>query len=625
MRNPAAVLKALSNGTRLSILGLVPREGELCVGDVVAVLGVTQSQASRHLRCLAKVGLLQDRGEALWVHYPIVEAPGPVPAAVLAARREIIPGAAPRARPRHRAAAPCPASWRLSGPRRDGATTGRPKAAERPARARRPPKRHRLTPRRPGASDPGVDRRSVAALGGALLLAGRLADAAPAHDICADLGPDLGVGIASYSAAGDWPEQAELTHGVDWRFLYLYVVPTSDPAADREWFWLHKAEVAASLGAVPVYTFYELLQRGQPAGLTGAEPEVVRAVLQDPDLMRAYFDDFVFLVETVAAAPTPPIVHVEPDSWGFMSWAMGIEGNADATTVPVAVAGSGHPELADLPDHAGGFGRALLRLRDRHAPVVRLAWHASNFRAGTRPEVTTGFYASLGEWDVIFTDSPHLEADEATWWEPADPAAVDANVAWLRAVSAGASLPIVMWQMPIGTTDWHLFDSEPTLLRRFVEAGLGAGLFDLRGEGEPDGCRAVEGDGLDAVPPADSEAGGTAADMRRRLAAYTTAPLAWPLGTLCAGRAPGAGGAPADGASGTGASSTAATSGGDGAPPAPGDGTATAAIDGGCGCRAARTGHAPGPATLVGLAALRLFARRRARVNTAAADRASRP
>jgi hypothetical protein len=110
-----------------------------------------------------------------------------------------------------------------------------------------------------------------------------------------------------------------------------------------------------------------------------------------------------------------------------------------------------------------------------------------------------------------------------------------------------------MWQMPIGTTDWHLFDSEPTLLRRFVEAGLGAVLFDLRGEGDPDGFRAVEGDGLDAVPPADSEAGGTAADMRRRLAAYTTAPLAWPLGrsARAARRAPAA--LPRTGESGTGA------------------------------------------------------------------------
>ncbi len=465
----------------------------------------------------------------------------------------------------------------------------------------------------------------TAALGGALLLAGRAASAAPAHDICAELGPDLGVGIASYSAAGDWPEQAELTHGVDWRFLYLYVVPTSDPAADREWFLLHKADLAASLGAVPVYTFYELLQRGQQAGMTGTEPEVVQAVLQEPALMRAYFDDFVFLVETVSAAPTPPIVHVEPDSWGFMSWAMGIEGNADATSVPVAVAGSGHPELADLPDHAGGLGHALLRLRDRFAPAVRLAWHASNFRAGTRPEVTTGFYSSVGEWDVLFTDSPHLEADEATWWEPADPAAVDRNVTWLRTVSEGAELPVVMWQMPIGTTDFHLFDGDPTLLTRFVEAGLGAVLFDLRGEGEPDDFRAVEGDGLDTAPPANSDAGGTAADLRARLADYATAPLAWPEGAFCSARAAGAAGAGSDGSGGTTTDGTGATRGSDGEPASPGDDASTSDEDGGCGCRAAEPGRAPRGASIAVLAALGLLRRRRrpVTVSRAASGRTS--
>ncbi len=95
MRTLAAVLKALSDETRLAMLGLVLREGELCVCDFVAVLGVTQSKASRHLRYLVNAGLLQDRREAVWVHYRLVETPGPVHAAVLAALREIVPGALP--------------------------------------------------------------------------------------------------------------------------------------------------------------------------------------------------------------------------------------------------------------------------------------------------------------------------------------------------------------------------------------------------------------------------------------------------------------------------------------------------------------------------------------------------
>lgn len=183
--------------------------------------------------------------------------------------------------------------------------------------------------------------RILLGFAGPMALVGRAAFAAPAHDICADLGADVGVGIASYSASGDWPEQAELAHGVDWRFLYLYLVPTEDPAADREWFLRHKEEIAESIGAIPVFTFYQLLQRGQQSGLSGTEPEVVQAALQDPTLMRAYFDDFVFVLEAVAAGPTPPIVHVEPDSWGFMMWAMGMGAAAE-------------PPLAGVPPSSGG-------------------------------------------------------------------------------------------------------------------------------------------------------------------------------------------------------------------------------------------------------------------------------
>jgi ArsR family transcriptional regulator len=91
MRNLAAVFKALSDETRLSMLGLLLREGELCVCDFVEVLGVTQSKASRHLRHLVNAGLLQDRREAVWVHFRIAEGPGRIEAAVLSSLREMLP------------------------------------------------------------------------------------------------------------------------------------------------------------------------------------------------------------------------------------------------------------------------------------------------------------------------------------------------------------------------------------------------------------------------------------------------------------------------------------------------------------------------------------------------------
>ncbi|MDE3152702.1 MAG: metalloregulator ArsR/SmtB family transcription factor [Gemmatimonadota bacterium] len=65
--------KALSDPTRLEIVALLLRHGELCVCDAEAILGVTQSKASRHLRYLHAAGIVEDRRDGLWVHYRLAE------------------------------------------------------------------------------------------------------------------------------------------------------------------------------------------------------------------------------------------------------------------------------------------------------------------------------------------------------------------------------------------------------------------------------------------------------------------------------------------------------------------------------------------------------------------------
>ena len=85
MRALANVFKALSDETRLKMLGLLLERGELCVCDFVEVLQITQSKASRHLRHLVNAGLLDDRREAIWVYFRIADAPEPAQAAILAA------------------------------------------------------------------------------------------------------------------------------------------------------------------------------------------------------------------------------------------------------------------------------------------------------------------------------------------------------------------------------------------------------------------------------------------------------------------------------------------------------------------------------------------------------------
>ena len=71
MQDVIELFKALADETRLRILNLL-YERELCVCDVMAVLNITQSKASRHLIVLKRAGLASDRREAQWMYYSLL-------------------------------------------------------------------------------------------------------------------------------------------------------------------------------------------------------------------------------------------------------------------------------------------------------------------------------------------------------------------------------------------------------------------------------------------------------------------------------------------------------------------------------------------------------------------------
>lgn len=76
MKNEARLFKSLADETRLKILWLLKGQEELCVCDIMRVLGITQSKASRHLRYLYHLGLVSDRREGLWMYYSLSAAAG---------------------------------------------------------------------------------------------------------------------------------------------------------------------------------------------------------------------------------------------------------------------------------------------------------------------------------------------------------------------------------------------------------------------------------------------------------------------------------------------------------------------------------------------------------------------
>jgi DNA-binding transcriptional ArsR family regulator len=71
-----AVAKALADENRVRVLMFL-REGELCVCQVVEMLGLAPSTVSKHMAVLHQAGLVESRKEGRWMYYRLAERGAP--------------------------------------------------------------------------------------------------------------------------------------------------------------------------------------------------------------------------------------------------------------------------------------------------------------------------------------------------------------------------------------------------------------------------------------------------------------------------------------------------------------------------------------------------------------------
>lgn len=69
----AALMRALSNGSRLLILCHLAASGELPVGALVERIGISQSALSQHLAKLREQGLVAFRRDSQTLHYRVAD------------------------------------------------------------------------------------------------------------------------------------------------------------------------------------------------------------------------------------------------------------------------------------------------------------------------------------------------------------------------------------------------------------------------------------------------------------------------------------------------------------------------------------------------------------------------
>ncbi len=84
MRDLMTVIKALADDNRVRIL-LAVQGRELCVCQIVELLGLAQSTVSKHISILHQARLVDSRKEGRWMFYRAVGDDSPVEASEIAA------------------------------------------------------------------------------------------------------------------------------------------------------------------------------------------------------------------------------------------------------------------------------------------------------------------------------------------------------------------------------------------------------------------------------------------------------------------------------------------------------------------------------------------------------------
>jgi len=345
------------------------------------------------------------------------------------------------------------------------------------------------------------------------------AGAAAYGDVPAGLPPRLTVGLIE-EPGDSWMRDS----GVAWDLRYHYFTlgwrdnwgwDTGNSGSwGRNWM-----DECADQGFVPVVEYYEL------NGVDDGDESQLYATTRDTTAMAAYFDDFKVLLQRAKEFDRPVLVLLEADGFGFLEQQTGDDPDAYA-----AVAATGLPELAGLPDTVAGWGLAFLQLRNAvGADKVILGIHVSAWASGkdiayaqadaplpSEVDKVYNFLAPLGlaanvtgsTYDLLVTDPLDRDADyyrltlgQDRWWNASDDAALTTQsfnhyAEWLHLWNQKAGKRWVLWQIPLGNSNHlnvantngaregyrdnraeYFFGNGTNHLRKFADAGVIALLF----------------------------------------------------------------------------------------------------------------------------------------------------
>lgn len=206
------------------------------------------------------------------------------------------------------------------------------------------------------------------------------------------------------------------------------------------------AAKADKMGAVPMFTFYQMASNGD-GNLSG---------INDPVFMEKYWANVRLLYQRLSIYGKPALVNFEPDFWGYVQQQS--PGN-DPRRLPAQVSrGSG---CVGQPDHAVGIVACLVELGRKYAPNALLGFSPSTWGGRSAQDVAT-FMAVLGTQYADFiavqtldrdagcfeVQGPNCSRGGSGWYW--DDNAYRSHLAEAETYAKTIGLPLIWWQTPMG-------------------------------------------------------------------------------------------------------------------------------------------------------------------------------
>ena len=211
---------------------------------------------------------------------------------------------------------------------------------------------------------------------------------------------------------------------------------------------------AAGLGAIPMFTLYQMAANGS-GNLSG---------LSSTTFMSAYWANVKLMFQNIAATGKPALVNFEPDFWGF---AQQHATNGNPTTVFAYV--NTNPDCATLSNDVVGIVGCLIGMARKYAPKAYVGFPPSDWD-NDEPSVIAWMNA-IGAQHADFIVLQSLDRDAGCYEADATASGCNpsSNQAWYLdetntttpnysqdlAADLGyhvgmGGLPLIWWQTPMG-------------------------------------------------------------------------------------------------------------------------------------------------------------------------------